>query len=158
MDSVILIVLFIGIAALLMAIFILQRQLREKRLYPALSEGVEIEGIPSEASSTPTYDLDIETGRLQWNDAFYNTFGYKLSDPVGSLEWWTSHIHPEDALALNTTMDKLLDADSAGWTARYRFRMAGGTYVTVRDQAYIRRNDEGKAVHLTGSLTVIKNK
>lgn len=158
LDPFILITLFVSIAVLLLAAWLLLRQLKKQRAYPELSEGIIIDGIPGEASSLPAYELDIESGRMFWNDAFYNTFGYKLSEPAGSLEWWTNHIHPKDTLALTNTMDKLSDTESAGWTTRYRFRKADGSYVQVRDEAYIRRAENGKAIHLTGSLNIVRKK
>jgi PAS domain-containing protein len=156
MNPVTWIAIISGVAALLATVFLLVRQVRKQRTFPELSEGVAIDGVPSEASSTPTYELDIASGRMQWNDAFYNTFGYHLSEHAGSLEWWTDHVHPDDAMALNATMDKLLDSESAGWTTYYRFRVADGAYVRIREEAYIRRDEDGTALHLTGLLTVLK--
>jgi hypothetical protein len=101
------------------------------------------------------YDLDLISGQLKWDEGLQKLFGYPVGEPANTLDWWTDHIHPQDAMILNQAMDKLLDPASTGWIVRYRFRRADNTYVTVNDQAATVRDQSGQAIRLSGTLKPI---
>jgi len=104
--------------------------------------------------NSPSYQLEVGSGRMQWNDAFYATFGYEPSDANNTLEWWIAHVHPEDAMQLNETMNQLADPMRNEWTTDYRFEKADGSYVQVQDHMQVERSENGEAFKLTGTLTV----
>ncbi|HKU18435.1 MAG TPA: PAS domain-containing protein [Candidatus Saccharimonadales bacterium] len=111
-------------------------------------------GVRSEAAKAGImYELDLSTGALKWNDTLYAVMHYPRSEPVGQVDWWVNHIHPEDAMILNQAMDKLDDASIPNWVVAYRFRDGNGSYVYVRDRASIVRDASGSAVSLIGTLT-----
>jgi PAS domain-containing protein len=99
-----------------------------------------------------SYELDLLTGRLKWSDNLYTTYGYDRSDFTDSLEWWTGHIHPDDAMLLNQALDKLVDPAATSWTVQYRLRRGDNTYTPVDDHATIIRDESGLAVRLTGFI------
>jgi PAS domain S-box-containing protein len=103
----------------------------------------------------PTYQLEVGSGRMQWNDAFYATFGYEPADANNTLEWWTGHIHPEDAMRVDQAMDQLLDTTRNDWTAEYRLEKADGSYVQVQDQVQVDRDEKGQAFRVNGTITLI---
>jgi PAS domain S-box-containing protein len=100
------------------------------------------------------YDLSIEGGGLSWNDAFYRIFGYDHSEQANTAEWWATHIHPDDAMVVNDQMDKLRDPSFSGWETSYRFKKADGGYAAVTDHVLIRRDKEGQAESLLGTMNV----
>ena len=105
-------------------------------------------------TATIAYNLNFETGELTWSDALYTACGYDHTEPAGTTEWWSEHIHPNDAMLLNQAMDKLLDPAVREWTVAYRFRRADNVYVPVQDHAIVVRNENGEAIRLTGSLVL----
>lgn len=107
---------------------------------------------PADGVGVIKYDLDLETGVLVWSNAMFTTMGYDKSEPVHTLEWWAHHIHPEDAMILNETMDMLMYPWVKEWTVEYRFEKADHSYVRVHDKAAVTRDQNGKAVRLTGSI------
>jgi PAS domain S-box-containing protein len=108
----------------------------------------------AQSADNPIYELSVEAGTLTWNQAFYKVFGYNKSEQANTSEWWATHIHPEDAMQVNERMDKLLDPSSTGWEVSYRFKKADGTYVPVTDHVLIRRNADGEAQSLLGTMQV----
>lgn len=114
----------------------------------------ELQQAFNKSSNNPMYDLSIEGGGLTWNDAFYQVFGYDHSEPSNTSEWWASHIHPDDAMAVNEHMDKLRDPSFTGWEASYRFKKADGNYVLITDHVLIRRDKDGQAASLLGTMNV----
>jgi PAS domain-containing protein len=99
------------------------------------------------------YELDLTTGVLIWGEELYAVFGYDRSDLADSIDWWTDHIHHDDAMILNQAMDALLTPGAQGWTVEYRFAKADNNYVLVQDRAVVVRDDKGLPLRLKGTLT-----
>lgn len=105
-----------------------------------------------------TYELDLANGKLIWSDGLHTVYGYAQAEPADTHEWWSNHIHPDDAMILNEAMDNLMDPTINGWTVEYRFRAADNSYVLVRDSAKVIRDKSGTALQLEGSLTMLQAK
>jgi PAS domain-containing protein len=112
-------------------------------------------GVQHAANAAIMYELDIESGKLQWSEALFTTFNVPPTEPISHQEWWVNHIHPDDAMILNRAMDKLEDPKIPNWTVEYRFRCGDGTYRPVRDKASIVRDETGNATRLIGVMTPI---
>ena len=100
-----------------------------------------------------SYDLDFLIPSLRWSPEIYTFYGYGQNEPANNIEWWAAHIHPEDAMLLNQTMDKLDDPHVKEWTVEYRFRKADNSYVLVVDHTNVLRDEQGRAVRLIGTLS-----
>lgn len=101
------------------------------------------------------YNLDIQTGVIRWGSALYEQYGYQPEAVDTTVEWWTSHIHPDDSMQVNDTLDALLQPKATSWTIDYRFQKADGSFVSVRDRAFILRNEKGESTHLLGAMHVL---
>lgn len=99
------------------------------------------------------YDLDLSSGMLHWSEALYDAYGYVRTIPANTIEWWTEHIHPDDAMILNQALDGLLNPSTLRWTVEYRFQKADNSYVLVVDNATVTRDSMGNPIRLSGSLT-----
>lgn len=99
-----------------------------------------------------SYVLDLGTEALAWSDELYTVFNYERSGAPYNLQWWTEHIHSDDAMALNEAMDMLMHPWVKEWTVDYRFEKAGQGYVPVHDQASVVRDGNGKAIRLVGKI------
>jgi PAS domain-containing protein len=107
---------------------------------------------PADGAGVITYELDVVSGELKWNDALYAVLGYDQSEPANTLEWWAHHVHPGDAMAVNEMMDMMMYPWVKEWTVDYRFEKADKSYAQVHDRAMITRDQDGKAVRLTGTI------
>ncbi len=105
------------------------------------------------ATNEITYNADLLTNQMKWSDTLFSFCGYDRSEPTDTLEWWTEHVHPEDAMTVNQAMDKLFDPKVIEWTVDYRFRLADNSYVPMRDHTAVVRDQSGQAIRLIGSLT-----
>jgi len=104
------------------------------------------------ATNDVLYDLDLQNGSVVWNDALYTQYGYTPDEPAGTLEWWTSHVHPDDALRLEREISEWFAGKHDTWQAEYRFRKANGDYVYVRDRGVVHRADDGSPLRIIGSF------
>jgi len=124
--------------------------------YMAQGEINDASGVSAASNSAIMYELNVETGELQWSDALYSVLHYPHTEPFNRLEWWIEHIHPDDAMRLNNAMDLLHDPKVPWWNVEYRFRTSDGKYVLVRDEAsIIRHRSTGVATRIIGTITPI---
>jgi PAS domain S-box-containing protein len=104
------------------------------------------------ATNDVLYDLDLQKGTVAWNEALYTQYGYDSDEPAQELEWWTSHVHPDDALRLEREISEWFEGKHDTWQAEYRFRKADGSYVYVRDRGVVHRAPDGSPLRIIGSF------
>lgn len=108
--------------------------------------------LAARATSDVMYDLDINSRVMVWNEALHDAYGYRDAEKTNTLEWWTQHIHPDDAMRIEGEITKLLNGVRKTGVYEYRFRRADGTYAYVRDRLFIQRDENHMPVRLIGSL------
>ncbi len=128
------------------------RSRRSTKLRQQLQESIERYELLAKATNDIIYDLDLNQGTVVWNEALYANYGYDHSEPTDRLEWWTGHIHPEDALRIENELSALLKSDLHNWQSQYRFRKATGDYAVVHDRAFVQRAKDGQPQRIIGSL------
>src|SRR5581483_674190 len=104
------------------------------------------------ATNDVLYELDLLTGTVVWNDALYTQYGYDKETKTTKLEWWTEHIHPDDALKLEHKFSEWFESKSNTWQAEYRFRKADGSYIYIRDRGMVQRGPNGSPLRIIGSF------
>jgi PAS domain S-box-containing protein len=106
----------------------------------------------SRATNDVIWDWDIETNRLDWNEAVRTHFGCTPAELGPTVEGWHNRIHPEDRDRVLTGLHAALDGGQDSWSGEYRFRKSDGTYATVLDRGHIGRDASGKAVRMIDSM------
>ena len=104
------------------------------------------------ATNDGIWDLDLATDTLWHNEAYATAFGYDPDEAI-SPAWWQERIHPEDRDQVLSTLDSTIKEGQDRWLARYRFRRKDGSYAWVMARGYVLRDEQGKAVRVTGSMT-----
>lgn len=117
-----------------------------------LQESNDRYALVAKATNDVIYDLNIASGIVIWNDTLYSKYGYSEHEPVASVEWWTSHIHPDDAMRVEREFGELIDNNQDTWQSEYRFCKANGEYAVVRDRAYVLRDHDGAPKRIIGSM------
>lgn len=109
------------------------------------------------ATNDVLYELDLDTGEVSWNEALYEAYGYKPDEPVNTIEWWSSHIHPDDALRIENELSDWLESNENTWQSEYRFLRADGNYNDIRDRGFVLRNADGTPERIIGSFLDISH-
>lgn len=117
-----------------------------------LQERLERYELIFRATNDVVYELNLDNAHVDWNDALYTQYGYNRDEPTNTLEWWTSHVHPDDALLLENKISDLFDSAGSSWQYDYRFRRADGGYNYVHDRGLLLRDEAGKPKRIIGSL------
>ncbi|HEX6749544.1 MAG TPA: ATP-binding protein [Longimicrobium sp.] len=123
-----------------------QRALREQ----ALQLSDERLRLLELATNDVTWDWDLATGRLSWNEAGALRLRYTADEVRASPEWHFERVHPDDRERVVAGLHEAISGVAAAWTDEYRFLRGDGTYATVHDRAYVMRNQRGEPVRVTG--------
>ncbi|HEX5645472.1 MAG TPA: PAS domain S-box protein [Nitrospira sp.] len=104
------------------------------------------------ASNDVLWDWNLASRRIWWSDGLDHTFGYDRASVEQGVEFRVSHIHPDDARGVQTSMQEMIKNGGQDWMGEYRFRHADGSYRHVLDRAYVVRNEQGQAVRMVGAM------
>jgi PAS domain S-box-containing protein len=126
---------------------------RRKEAEAALQLSNERFNLVAKATHELLWDLDLRTDVTWWNEAFLAFTGYPREASGGHINDWFSVIHPDDNDRVEAAWLATLRSTSEIWEGDYRLRRADGSYATVRDRAYITRDETGRAVRAVGSMT-----
>jgi two-component system sensor histidine kinase UhpB len=64
----------------------------------------------------------------------------------------TNNLHPDDATRVSNSWLDAINSGAHRWQEEFRYGCADGTYKNVIDQAYIIRDEKGKAIRMIGSM------
>ncbi|WP_158798846.1 PAS domain-containing sensor histidine kinase [Pedobacter sp. L105] len=106
----------------------------------------------SRATSDAIWDWDLQNNTLFWGDGFSTIFGYDPSELPRGINSWTNNIHPEDHLAVITSIEMVLNSQETNWKAEYRYLKADGHFAEVVDRGFIIRNTDGAAIRMVGAM------
>jgi PAS domain S-box-containing protein len=103
-----------------------------------------------DAAEIGSFDYDLATGRLVWDDRLVEIFGYDRETFDETLEAFAARCHPDDRLR---TMEALRDAvGSCGeYEAEFRIVLPSGETRWVQARGRVLADDRGRAVRLLGA-------
>jgi serine phosphatase RsbU (regulator of sigma subunit)/PAS domain-containing protein len=103
-----------------------------------------------EAAGIGSFDYDLVTGRLVWDDRLIELFGYRQEGFAGTIEAFFARLHPEDvertAAVLRAAIDERGDLD-----VEYRVVVPGGDTRWVQGRGRVLVDDDGHPVRLLGA-------
>jgi len=102
------------------------------------------------------WDLNVETGAIEWSFGVGTQFGY-APERAGGFDWWTDNVHPEDRDRVVDTIGQAI-LETEFWSDEYRFRHADGSWRTVHDRGVVIRNEQRRAVRMVGAMTDISER
>jgi aryl-alcohol dehydrogenase-like predicted oxidoreductase len=77
-----------------------------------------------------------------------------MDAPIGRTRgvWWKERIHPEDAGAVDDSLQQAMADGSKRWSASYRFRLGNGNYADILDRGFIIRDAQGNPMRAVGAM------
>lgn len=104
------------------------------------------------ATNDVIWDWDAEHGTIIWNDALQTMFGYEADQIDNRLQWWDSHLHPDDRERVVNGINGIIDMGGSSWSDEYRFERADGSFTEVLDRGYIARSEDGTPIRMIGAM------
>ena len=107
------------------------------------------------AVTDSTWDLDLASRVLVWDERFSKLTGYRHDGPEASFAGWLNMLHPDDRSRVSDSLETALDSDGDYWEARYRLHHADGRWLHVLDRGLMMRDASGKALRMIGGIADI---
>jgi PAS domain S-box-containing protein len=104
----------------------------------------------SEMSNAAMWELDFQTGRMNWFAGSNALEEFGLNKENYSLDDWKQSIHSEDRERVLRYFDYTIASRSRRFVDVYRVRKVEGSFAWMMDQATIIRNDNGEAIRALG--------
>ena len=102
-------------------------------------------------SEMGTWDWDIPTGQVTWNDRWAGMIGYYLDDIEPHIRAWEQLIHPDDKPAVLAAMSAHLRGETPFYSSEYRLRAKSGTWQWVFDSGRVLvRDADGAPLRAAG--------
>ena len=110
-----------------------------------------------DAARMATWDWDIHTGGVKWNDEHYRMLGYEPGSFEPSYRHWTARVHPEDLPAAEAEIRRTME-EGSDYTSEFRTLWPDGTLRWLEARGRFDRDAAGKAVRLYGVMLDISRR
>ncbi len=110
------------------------------------------------STSAVIYSAEIsgDYGATFITDNVTQMTGYKPEDFIEKTNFWISHVHPDDVQIVQNEVPQIFDKDYH--TYEYRFRIKNGTYIWMRDEMKLVKDEEGKPLEIIGYWSEITDR
>jgi two-component system CheB/CheR fusion protein len=88
------------------------------------------------------WEWNIETGEVQFNDAWIKMLGYKKKEIDPHIRSWQSLIHPDDWHRVRKALNDHLWGDAESYSTEYRIKASSGKWLWLFDYGEVVENDE----------------
>ncbi|MGY1746275.1 SpoIIE family protein phosphatase [Blastococcus sp. SYSU D00695] len=103
-----------------------------------------------EAAGIGSFDWDLVTGRLDWDDRLLELFGATREEWGERIEAFTERLHPDDVEATTAALQNAIDSCGA-YDAEFRVLLPSGETRWVRGRGRALCSEAGAAVRLLGA-------
>ncbi len=107
-------------------------------------------GMAIDAARIGTFDWDLVTGRLIWDDRLTALFGYEEAGFDETIEAFSSRVHPDDRARVAAIIQNCIDR-CGEYEAEYRIVHPNGDTRWVQARGRAVAGDDGRAVRLLGA-------
>lgn len=110
-----------------------------------------------EGTNLATWELNVQTGEVEFNEQWANMLGYTLDEIANSRsETWFKFVHEDDLKASNKLIHKHLEGETEYYDFEVRMKHRDGRWIWVHDKGkVIERDEQGRAVKMFGTLSDI---
>jgi PAS domain S-box-containing protein len=88
-----------------------------------------------------TWDWDIPTGQVTWNERWARMIGYHLDDIEPHIRAWEQLIHPDDKSSVLAAVSAHLRGETPFYSSEYRLRARSGAWQWVFDSGRVLLRD-----------------
>ncbi|GAB3362644.1 SpoIIE family protein phosphatase [Modestobacter lapidis] len=107
-------------------------------------------GLAIDAAGIGSFDWDLVTGTLFWDDRLLTLFGYEQSGFSQTIEAFTARLHPDDVERVTEALQAAIDSCGT-FDAEYRVVLPGGDTRWVQGRGRALADERGVAVRLLGA-------
>ena len=102
-------------------------------------------------SNVGLWERNLQTNEIFQSPEFKRQIGYTDEDVQGPMEFYYSHIHPEDAQLVTESLQQLKNGVIDKLDMEYRFCHKDGSFLWMMSHTSLKRDENGKPWRLFGS-------
>ena len=102
------------------------------------------------AAEIGSFDWDLTTGELRWDDRLLDLLGYSRDEWPGTIEGFLSRVHPDDTERVQAALQAAIDTVGV-YDAEFRAELPTGDVRWIRGRGRAVADDRGVAVRLLGA-------
>jgi PAS domain S-box-containing protein len=107
-------------------------------------------GLAIDAAEIGSFDWDLVTGRLSWDDRMLALFGYERAEFSDSIEAFTDRVHPDDVERVSAALQAAIDTCGT-YDSEFRVLLPTGDVRWLRGRGRGVADERGRAVRLLGA-------
>jgi PAS domain S-box-containing protein len=107
-------------------------------------------GLAIDAAGIGSFDWDLVTGRLSWDDRMLELFGYERAGFTADIGAFTARLHPDDVDRVQEDVQTAIDTCGT-FGAEYRLQLPSGEVRWVQSRGRALPDERGVAVRLLGA-------
>jgi len=127
---------------------ITERKRRERRLETVNTRLT----LALESTNTGTFDWDMETGAVRWDETSERLFGFEPGSFPNSYEGWADRIHPDDLPTAERNIERAIETGDV-YDVEFRVRRPDGEQRWIRSRGTVKYDDDGNPVRMVGIHT-----
>ena len=104
-----------------------------------------------DAARLATWDWDIASGNVVWNDQHYRVLGYEPGAFQPTYKFWTDRVHPDDLAAAEAKIRQTME-QGGEYVNRFRTLWPDGTVRHLEALGRFERDAAGKAMRCYGAM------
>src|SRR5260370_25578504 len=95
-----------------------QGDMSAKRQAPLPLGGEVRDRLLARVAFEATWERDLDSAAMSWDDRVESIFGYDRGEVVGQLSWWRERVHPEDRERVEQAVAEAILSGGPGWSHR----------------------------------------
>lgn len=120
-----------------------------KRTAEALRRADERFDLVAEVVDVALYDWDLDADVVTRSSGLAELLGYDPGDDAPAVDWWLTHVHPDDRPRVVADLRAAL-AEGDAFVSPCRARHKDGRYRQVLDRGRVVRDSAGRAIRVVG--------
>ena len=117
----------------------------------AIAEKKEELELVLEGARLGTWNWNITSGQVDFNERFYTMLGYEPGELQPHVETWKERLHPDDASQVFIILERHLIGATPFYATEYRLRHRSGQWIWVHDTGKVLQRDKtGKPLRAFG--------
>lgn len=108
---------------------------QSRELNMKISENEEFQKLILTVANLGIWDLDLSTGKLNFNRRFYEMTGYENGEFPGDPAEFEKRIHPEDRMIIGRSMENIRQGMKGDTLLDFRFKKKDGSYMWLQGRS-----------------------
>jgi two-component system, NarL family, sensor histidine kinase UhpB len=134
----------------------IQYSLERKKILDHLQQSNERYEIVNKATLDVIWDWDITTNAFYVSNSLHKILGYNNQNIT--ISWVLEHIHPEDHLQFQDSIQNTIQNGKEKWSGEFRFKDIDGLYKNAFARGYMLFDHDGRAYRMIGAVTDMTEK